>query len=165
MAAMEWLGDLDAGLPAAAAADSGSFGYWLSRIFHPAAVANLVAIAAVFLTAAASVFKPSRRYWALAGHVLVLIWMFRELQQLDAGQAWVTLAWAVWAIGLLIFAIRGRDRFQLITSGVMLLLVVVKLFIIDLAQLETIWRIVLFMGFGVLFLVLSYRLQNVWERE
>jgi uncharacterized membrane protein len=160
---MEWTGE-EAAAPVVVTT-SGALGFWLSRIFHPAAVANLVAIAAVFLTAGTSVFDRTRKYWALGGHALMLIWFFRELQQVDAGQAWVTLAWAVWAIGLLVLSIRSRDRFQLVTSGVMLLLVVVKLFVIDLAQLETIWRITLFMGFGVLFLVLSYRLQSIWERE
>ena len=42
-----------------------------------------------------------------------------------------------------------------------LLLVVGKLFLVDLARLETIWRILLFLGFGGLFLVLSYYFQNL----
>ena len=37
-----------------------------------------------------------------------------------------------------------------------LLLVVGKLFVVDLAAVGTIWRIALFLGFGVVFLVLSY---------
>jgi uncharacterized membrane protein len=45
-----------------------------------------------------------------------------------------------------------------------LLLVVGKLFVVDLAELETVWRILLFMGFGGIFLVLSYNFQHLWKR-
>jgi uncharacterized membrane protein len=46
-----------------------------------------------------------------------------------------------------------------------LLLVVAKLFLIDLAELETIWRVLLFMGFGAVFLVLSYYFQKLWRAK
>ena len=44
------------------------------------------------------------------------------------------------------------------------LLVVGKLFVVDLAEVESIWRILLFLGFGGIFLVLSYYFQNLWKR-
>ena len=37
-----------------------------------------------------------------------------------------------------------------------------KLFLVDLAVLAPVWRIMLFMGFGGLFLVLSYYFQDLW---
>jgi uncharacterized membrane protein len=42
--------------------------------------------------------------------------------------------------------------------------VVAKLFLVDLALVDTIWRILLFLGFGGLFLVISYYLQNLMRR-
>ena len=48
-----------------------------------------------------------------------------------------------------------------ILGSATLLLVVAKLFLVDLAALETIWRVLLFMGFGALFLLLSYLLKNL----
>ena len=44
-----------------------------------------------------------------------------------------------------------------------LLIVVGKLFLVDLVELETIWRILLFLGFGGLFLILSYYFRVLWK--
>jgi len=38
--------------------------------------------------------------------------------------------------------------------------VVVKLFLVDLAQLQAIWRILLFMGFGSVLLLVGYLIQS-----
>ena len=40
-----------------------------------------------------------------------------------------------------------------------------KLFLVDLAELEVLWRILLFMGFGGLFLFLSYYFQDLWKAQ
>ncbi len=45
-------------------------------------------------------------------------------------------------------------------GGLTLVLVIGRLLVIDLAGLETIWRVLLFLGIGALFLFTSYRLQN-----
>ena len=39
------------------------------------------------------------------------------------------------------------------------------LWAVDLANLEVLWRILLFMGFGGLFLFLSYYFQNLWKAK
>jgi uncharacterized membrane protein len=46
-----------------------------------------------------------------------------------------------------------------------LALVVAKLFLVDLVEVEALWRILLFIGFGAVFLLLSYFLQTVWRSE
>ncbi len=45
-------------------------------------------------------------------------------------------------------------------GGLTLILVVGRLLVVDLAGVETIWRVVLFLGIGALFLFTSYRLQR-----
>lgn len=45
-----------------------------------------------------------------------------------------------------------------------LFLVAGKLFLVDLQYLEAVWRILLFLGFGGLFLLLSYFFQGVSKR-
>jgi len=42
---------------------------------------------------------------------------------------------------------------------------VAKLFIVDLSELETIWRVLLFMGFGAIFLLLSYYFPKLWRGQ
>jgi uncharacterized membrane protein len=46
---------------------------------------------------------------------------------------------------------------------VTLFVVVGKLFLVDLAWVGAVWRILLFLGFGVVFLLLSYYLQSLWR--
>ena len=66
---------------------------------------------------------------------------------------------------LLIVGLRlNRPRLSAMAIGI-LLLVVGKLFLVDLAELEAIWRILLFLSFGGCFLVLSYYFQDLWKRE
>jgi len=98
-------------------------------------------------------------------HVALLAWLWRELSMLpgSAGDAYVSVAWGVFGAGMLVFGLR-RDRVYLIRGGMAtLFLVVAKLFLWDLAWVEAIWRVLLFMGFGGLFLVLSYYLRTLWK--
>ena len=56
------------------------------------------------------------------------------------------------------------DHAYLIRGGVAtLFLVVAKLFLWDLAALDPLWRVLLFLGFGGMFLLLSYYLRNLWN--
>ena len=66
---------------------------------------------------------------------------------------------------LLIVGLRlNRPRLSAMAIGT-LLLVVGKLLLVDLAELEAIWRVFLFLSFGGGFLVLSYYFQDLWEQE
>ena len=103
--------------------------------------------------------------YTLAVHIMVLAWLARELSSLPNGGAMVTLAWGTYGIGILIYALmRHRFRMQRVAMAT-LLLMVAKLFLVDLAQLAPIWRIMLFMGFGGLFLILSYYFQDLWSAD
>jgi uncharacterized membrane protein len=44
-----------------------------------------------------------------------------------------------------------------------LFIVAGKLFLVDLEEVEALWRVLLFVGFGGLFLSLSYYLQVLWR--
>jgi len=43
------------------------------------------------------------------------------------------------------------------------MVLVAKMFMVDLAELETIWRVLLFIGFGGAFLALSYYFRALWK--
>ena len=103
--------------------------------------------------------------YRLCGHLAVLAWLLRELSMMSSGQAYVSIAWGVYGIILLIVGLRlNRPRLSGMAIGT-LLLVVGKLFLVDLAELEAIWRILLFLSFGGCFLVVSYYFQDLWKRE
>ena len=52
--------------------------------------------------------------------------------------------------------LRKTVNFVSMTALSTLFVVVAKLFLVDLAKLETLWRVLLFLGFGFVFLLLSY---------
>ncbi|MDQ3302460.1 MAG: DUF2339 domain-containing protein [Actinomycetota bacterium] len=129
------------------------------------AVADL---SAILLAAVASlIVRPGilASIYRVAAHVALLAFAWRELSVLpgSAGDALVTVVWGLYAAGLLVWGLR-RDRAGLIRGGfATLFLVVGKLFLVDLAGVEAIWRVLLFLGFGGLFLALSYYLRSLWR--
>lgn len=101
-------------------------------------------------------------YW-IAVHAGVLLLLNRELGRLPDGDGIVTIAWGVYGVALLIAGLR-RDIDVLARFGIGTLLVVVgKLLLVDLAEVDAIWRVLLFMGFGGAFLLLSYVYQSLWR--
>ncbi len=72
----------------------------------------------------------------------------------------VTTTYAIFGATLLILS-RKRGRVPLMRQlgGATMVIVVVRLLLVDLATVETIWRVLLFLVCGVLFLYTGYRLQ------
>lgn len=146
-------------------------GVWLGYQLLVGAPAGAGAAAAQLLALgcglAASYLEPVRRprhayrYFAHAG---VLAWLWRHLSPLPGGEGVATMAWCGYAVGLLLFSLRTRRPRVERTALVSLLAVVAKLLLVDLAAVNTLFRVLLFLGFGTVFLVLSYSLQDWWRR-
>ncbi|MEW5796871.1 MAG: DUF2339 domain-containing protein [Candidatus Zixiibacteriota bacterium] len=132
-------------------------------VFNRLAFSDLVVI---FAGAAISYQFTSRQLkmiYGLAAHLALLAWLGRELSGLEDGTGYVTIAWGVYGAILLVTSLRlNSNALRWIALGT-LLLVVAKLFLIDLSELETIWRVLLFMGFGAVFLLLSYYFPKLWK--
>ena len=121
---------------------------------------------AIVLAFGASGFvTPARVRWvySIAAHATLLGWLWRELAVLPDSGAYISLAWGIYAVGLLVVGLR-MNRSGFMRLGLVTLFVVVgKLFLVDLAWVGAVWRILLFLGFGGLFLLLSYYLQSLWR--
>ena len=129
------------------------------------ALVDLVVLALVF--GAAWTFRSTALavLYGLAAYVGLLGWFWRDLAALPNGQAYVSIAWGLSALVLLALGWR-RDADLIRNTGlVMLLVVVAKLFIVDLSELEAVWRILLFLGFGGLLLLLSYFFPKLWNPD
>jgi hypothetical protein len=126
-------------------------------------------LAVIGLTVAASLVitrKGVAVLYQAAAHLWFLALLWRELETLPNGNAFVTIAWGVWACALLIAGIRLNRNAPLLYAGAgTLVLLVGKLFLVDLVGLEAIWRVLIFLGIGGLFLLLSYYFQNVLKRS
>lgn len=130
-------------------------------------VANATTAFVVIACGVAASYLVPRRDEMLAyryfTHAALLGFLWRELARVDGGQGFATVAWGVYSLGLLFFGMSRTRPLVEKTALATLLLVVAKLFLVDLAALEAIYRIVLFMGFGAVFLFFSYALQT-WRR-
>nr|MBA3468122.1 DUF2339 domain-containing protein [Herpetosiphonaceae bacterium] len=93
----------------------------------------------------------------------LLAWFWREWSSIASGNAYITMSWGICA--LVLFAIGLRyDRQRILWAAIATVaLVVIKLFLIDLVDLDAIWRILLFIGFGGVFLILSFAFQSLWR--
>jgi uncharacterized membrane protein len=144
-------GSVDAGAPG------------IRATFDTSAITDL-AILGVAL-AASTVLRPhaATLVYRICVHAALLGWLWRELSVLPDGDAYVTVAWGLYTVALLVAGLLlARSRLVMVGMGT-LLLVVAKLLLVDLISLDAVWRILLFLGFGGVFLVLSYYLQDLWR--
>jgi uncharacterized membrane protein len=128
-------------------------------------ICNLAVVALAVVSAFLQVREgiAHRMAYLLGAHVAVLAWLWSELSPLPSGDAYVTIAWGLYAAGVLVVGLR-LDHPRIVRAGMAtLFLVVAKLFLVDLSEVEAVWRILLFLGFGGLFLILSYYLQALWR--
>ena len=133
-------------------------------LFNTPALCEL-AVLAVSAVLAASI----RTRWMAASyfsltHILLIGWLYRQLEGMDDGQALITTAWGAYAVVLFILAIRTNWRILRITSLSTLALVVIKLFLVDLEEVEPLIRVLLFLGFGIVFMMLSYIIPSLFSR-
>jgi uncharacterized membrane protein len=132
-------------------------------IFNARALVDLAVIGLMFGVSPMVLPRNLGTVYRVAAHAAVLGWLWRELSVLPGGEAYVTIAWGLYAVGLLVAGLR-LDRSSAVRGGMAtLFLVVAKLFLVDLAEVEAFWRVLLFLGFGVLFLSLSYYLRALWR--
>lgn len=102
-------------------------------------------------------------FYRLVAHIGVLIWMSKELTLLENGQMITSIAWGIYSVFILVSGFWYKQS-KLRTVGMITLLIVVgKLFFVDLSQTSALLRIPLFMGFGALLLLIGYYLQKYWS--
>ncbi len=131
-------------------------------IINVASITDLAAVVMIFIAAMYISNEDESNGYRLLAHIAFLGWLWRELSALPNGNGFVTIAWGMYSIGLLVFAFVRRISLAQKVALATLLFVVGKLFLVDLARVEAIWRILLFLGFGGLFLVLSYYFRDLW---
>ena len=120
----------------------------------------LTDLAVIGLFLAVSLRIPSQKKQKsvmMFAHCVILVFVYREGTLAANGQGITTIIWSIYAISLLIY---GAMKNQMAVYKVAMLtigLIIFKLFAVDLKKLETLWRILLFLGLGGLFLLLSYQ--------
>lgn len=134
-------------------------------ILNPRALTDLMIFGVALIAAFRLPTIRLRSLYLVLVHLAFLGWFIREMDQMLDGQGLITICWGVYAVLLVVAGLRLNDGFVRTLGVGTLLLVVGKLFLVDLSALETIWRIVLFLGFGGVFLLLSYFFRTLWRKE
>jgi uncharacterized membrane protein len=83
-------------------------------------------------------------------------WRLSSLMADKTVQAALTLAWTATALVLMVWASRRASRARWLTGAALLAVVVVKLFVVDLATLSGLQRVVAFLGVGAMLLAIGY---------
>jgi uncharacterized membrane protein len=134
-----------------------------TAVFNMPALTDFWVLLAASVVAIRALSTDEKKVYLFLAHLALLGWFLRELAVLPNGQGYVTIAWGIYALILFVVGLRMNfNKVRAIAMGT-LLLVVGKLFLVDLAEVETIWRVLLFLGFGGLFLLLSYYFQALWK--
>lgn len=132
-------------------------------LLNAPALTDLATIALLVVSSSTMRLPVLRWGYRLVAHGALLAWFARELAPLPNGDGYTTLAWGLYGSALLLIGLT-RDRISLRQFGLAtMLLMVGKLFLVDLSAVDALWRIVLFLGFGALFLVISYYFQSLWR--
>jgi uncharacterized membrane protein len=133
-------------------------------IFNSTALARLVVLGLAAMIAFS--FKDDPDFfgfhvplvYGVGAYAGTLGWLAWELSRLAEGQAWVTAAWGVFGVVLVVAG--GTERIVRQAGLAAILLAVGKLFIVDLAAVEPVWRMLLFAGFGLVLLTIGYWLDR-----
>ncbi len=136
-----------------------------------APVTNLPALSEfAVLILCASMAPTLRRSWMyliylLCAHFLFLGWVYREVGSLYGGEALVTAIWT--GYGIILFAFSYWNRALLLRRVAIgtLGLTLSKFFLFDLDTVDPLVRVILFLGFGISFLGLSYLLPRLIARN
>ena len=97
-----------------------------------------------------------RLLWRIFAYIGLLLWTFTELRYLGNGIALTTTAWAAQGGIALLAGIKARNSGLQSIALATLALVSGKMLLFDMANVDMIWRILLFFGVGAAFLGLSY---------
>ena len=100
-----------------------------------------------------------------AVYLFLLAWVFREVGSFQNGNGYVSITWGIIGTALLSVGLWKNNSDMFKVGYGTLILVAAKLLFFDLSHLETIWRIVLFIGFGGAFLGISYLIKEFWKPE
>jgi hypothetical protein len=92
-----------------------------------------------------------RSYFSIIGTVLLTALLYQEV----SGRL-LTVAWGVEAVALLVAGFAAGERILRLQGLLLLLICILKLFVYDLSNLETIARILSFIALGVLLLAVSW---------
>jgi uncharacterized membrane protein len=149
---------------------------WQLPAINPRALATLFVIALLGLLArmhrrsADTVAVGTRAVVIVTANLLALALITSEIQAFWTGRSgyltrhmMMSLAWALYAVGLIVYGIRRRYAPVRYLAMVVFGVTTLKLFLLDLAALDQAYRVLSAVGLGVLLLIASFLYQRYRE--
>lgn len=129
------------------------------------ALVEFAGMAAV--VASRGIFKSEveRRIYLSIIHILFLYWIWVELRVYPDGEVYTSLAWGALGIGALVAGLTTGRKFLFSRGTLTLFIVASKLLAVDMQTVSSFWKILLFTGFGALFLGVSYLYKQLAARS
>jgi uncharacterized membrane protein len=139
-------------------------------LLNPLEITLMISLGAIIVWAQLRAGRASIQVWVAAGafvilngavaravhHWLDVPWRFASLAASKPLQAALTLTWSAAALVLMITGNRRGARWLWLTGAGLLAAAVIKLFVVDLAALAGLTRVVAFLGVGALLLLIGY---------
>ena len=101
--------------------------------------------------------------YALFAYLGLLAWLLRELDPVANGTGLVSISWGVLGSLLIWTGIRRNQSTLFKTGFATTVLMAFKLLAVDLAHLDVIWRILIFLSFGATLLLINYWMKGQWK--
>ncbi len=128
-------------------------------------IADLMAVGSFGVVALLVRRKQTRVIYAVLAYVGTHFWVVEMADRFDSSLAIVSVGWALIGLSMFVYG-RSSDKTPYIQAGSATLVVVIgKLFLVDLAEVDPIAKIALFLGVGALFLGVSYFTKEDGTRE
>jgi uncharacterized membrane protein len=141
-------------------------------VFNRRAACALFLVALAYAIAALLKKSGTDRGWLattsiLAAQLLTLLWLTSEIraywsarQEALTRELMLSVTWAAYATVLVVVGLRRRFAPLRIFAMVVLAITIVKVFVVDLAQLQRVYRVASVVGLGVMLLLTSYLYQK-----
>jgi uncharacterized membrane protein len=139
--------------------------------FSAVAWAHLIGLVVAALASELVAQQPVRVGYLIGAHTLALAWMAENFSDLSAASEWVTVAWGVYGLMLLLGALEaGRRSGRYLVrpqafAASAIVLAVAKLLVVDMAQVSALVRIPLFLGAGLALIGVSAFFQRAAARS
>ena len=124
-----------------------------------------LAVLGIFVGCSMSVEKDHAPVYKAAAYIGLLAWVLSEFGPKPYGAQLVSIAWSVQGAITLVASVRKRSQPLQLVGLATLGLVAGKLLLFDLSQLEPVWRILMFLGFGAGLLGLAYLVNRPPDSE
>ena len=110
------------------------------------------------------IINKREKAFATIGYDVVATLLATVLLALEFKKDWTSVAWAVFAIGLLVVGFGSKNRTFRLLGILLFAITILKVFIIDFRDLELFFRIITFIGLGIILLVAAFIYHKYKER-